>query len=599
MPIFETSLGRVYSGGDLQRLGLSGQTLGLDVETTYMTPRAQFDPDFRVRLIQVATPQAAWVFNVQDSREFGLVSEVLEDPTVRFCSHTPMDVLSLSRLGFDLTSRNVDTRVLAAMAYTEKLTDRGLKALSTKLLDPALATASDALEAKFKEMWPGRKNSKWEDVAKAGWAEIPIDDPLYVMYAGMDALACRQLLPLLISLSEAPPELLDKELWLAARANQRHIAGALVDLPSTEALNSSAVEITEGAQEKAQEITGGIKLNSPFLREWLSEHGVDWDSWESRTAKGAPSISKDKAPQLFNYPLDHEGKQVVSLLNEFKSGLDVRSKTKEMLRLVSSSGRLHPVLNTVGATATARMSSSAPNIQNFSKEDPRLRGCFIPEDGHTFVTIDFDQVELRVVAGLAREVKMIDTILAGGDLHQLTVDEIGKGGIQIDRATGKMTNFLIVYGGGGKALHEQAGLPLDLAKDIVKTWRDRYPAVRELTYKLSDEQESLRTISGRRLAVKSFRGEVKSYANINYAVQSAARDVLVDAWYRFEHSFGRTGMVWYPVHDELVLQVPEDLVEEVCEDAEKAMTMDFMGVPITASAVVLKDGAGVSRWMKS
>lgn len=576
----------------------SGQIVGLDVETTYMTEKGQFDPDFRVRLVQFGTESDAWVLRTEDQTED--ILRVLNNQTIRFCSHTAMDVLSVyAFFGIDITERNIDTRVLASLAYTEKNTKRDLKTLTQDLLGSELGRAQDGLQKKFKNMYPGRKNSQQKLIDEYGWANIPEDDPDYVLYAGLDAIACRQLLPILIKETGAPQELLNKELWLASRANQMQIRGALLDLETAQRINEEATTIVDDAQERAMEITDGAKLNSPKrIVPWLEEHGVDWDSWEHLTKTGNPSVSKEHAPLLHDYPLDDAGKQVVDLLIEYKSGLDVSKKTAEMLRLVDLSGRLHPVLNTVGASATARMSSKAPNIQNFSKEDPRLRGCFVPEPGHTFVSIDFDQIELRVVAGLARERKMIDVILSGGDLHQLTVDEIREGGITIDRATGKMTNFLIVYGGGGRALHEQAGIPLELAKKIVWTWRDRYQAVQELTNRLSQHEDYVRTISGRRLAVKRFGDEVASYANINYVVQSSARDLLVDAWFRFENTFGRYGMVWYPVHDELVLQVPDNILAEVCADAEEAMAMDFLGVPIRATASVLRDDQGVSRWGK-
>jgi DNA polymerase-1 len=197
---------------------------------------------------------------------------------------------------------------------------------------------------------------------------------------------------------------------------------------------------------------------------------------------------------------------------------------------------------------------------------------------------------------------MIDVILAGGDLHQLTVDLLAERGIEITRDTAKMTNFLIVYGGGGKALHEQAGIPLDLAYEIVTQQRDAYPSIAMYSKLLGMERDAIRTISNRRLPVTRNRktGDIRAYANVNYAVQSAAREVLVDAWMRLESGHtrpGRPGIVWLPVHDELVLQVPTEQLVDVIADAEAAMTMDFRGVPVTATAVPLIDEHGVSRWM--
>ena len=94
-------------------------------------------------------------------------------------------------------------------------------------------------------------------------------------------------------------------------------------------------------------------------------------------------------------------------------------------------------------------------------------------------------------------------------------------------------------------------------------------------------------------------GDLRVHANVNYAVQSAARELLVDAWYRFDREFDRGAMVWYPVHDELILEVPEADVSAVVADAERCMRFDFRGVPISATAIELRDETGVSRWMTS
>jgi DNA polymerase-1 len=148
-----------------------------------------------------------------------------------------------------------------------------------------------------------------------------------------------------------------------------------------------------------------------------------------------------------------------------------------------------------------------------------------------------------------------------------------------------------------KALHDQTGIPIDEAYAIVNAWRDRYTGIQALAQYMALRRDEVRTISHRRLPVTTNRktGDLRAYANINYLVQSSARELLVDAWQRLD---GRhAGVVWWPIHDELVLQVPTGDLDRVLPDAEEAMTLDFMGVPITATAVPLIDEHGVSRWM--
>ncbi|MGI5144817.1 DNA polymerase [Plantactinospora sp. CA-294935] len=592
------------------RAAFPGDALyGLDVESLYMDDLGQFSPDFALRLIQFGTAEYAWVLNLDDPDQRAAAVDLLSDPTVSFCSHTPMDVLAVAtQLGADITGRNVDTRMLAAMAAPDdKAGGKDLKTLTTTHIGAELEAAEKALADRFTALWlatePKRKKPARSVIDAYGWANTPADDPEYLTYAGLDAIACRRLADILTPLTAAPPALLRIESWLAAEANRIQIRGMRVDRPALDTLADEARRETGEAEAVVVEVTGGIPARSPKIQEWLTDHGVDWSTWEDRggalTNTGKPSLAKENVKLLLGYDLDDDGQRVADQLIRFKGHQDALNKTTDLLSRVAPDGRVHPGLNTLG-TVTARMSSAAPNFQNFSKKDPRMRGLFLPEPGHVLLTADFDQVELRVVAALARETKMIDVILAGGDLHDLTVDELAESGIEITRDTAKMTNFLIVYGGGGRALHEQARIPLEDAQRIVATFRERYPAINELSRAMGQYRDEIRTISHRRIPVTTNgHGDLRTYANINYLVQSSARDLLVDAWWRFAHEFGRGPLVWFAIHDELVLQVPEDLVDQVTDEVQRCMRFDFMGVPISASAIALIDEDGTSRWMTS
>jgi DNA polymerase-1 len=669
MTIFNTKIGddevtvTAPVAGQFSRIAFEqafpkGGLYGLDVEGTYMGDLGQFDPEFEIRLIQFATEDQAFVLDLADHFQQLAAIDLLADESTWFCSHTPMDVVAVfTRLGADITQRNVDTRVLAKMADPDSLGGLDLKSLATKYAMPQLAEADEILDRKFLELWlaaGGKRNAKKakgkdeddhtdSDVARFGWSAIEVTDQDFLVYAGLDAIACRRLLPQLAAATGAPKELLEMEVWLAGQANRIQIRGMVVDREKLDQLSGGAGQVAEQARARVAELTGGLSPLSPKLRPheenvlapngkplkaedglhastckkpgcpgcktavkqsvqgWLAEHGVDWSTWTgSTTPSGIPSLEKDNINLLSAYDLDEAGRAVVDALIEYRGVHDQLNKTKGVRAGLDQHGRIHPTLKTVEAI-TGRMSSTGPNFQNFSKKNPELRGMFIPEDGHTLLTADFDQVELRVVAALAREQKMIDTILAGGDLHDLTVAELAAAGITIDRDTAKMTNFLIVYGGGGPALSTQAGIPLDEAREIVASFRGRYPAIQRLSQVMGQQKTVVVNIAGRRIpvGVNKKTGDSRSYANINYLVQSSARELLVHAWHRFATEFGRGDMVWFPIHDELVLQVPNDLVETVMSEIETCMRFDFMGVPISASAVPLVEPSGTSRWMTS
>jgi len=571
----------------------SGGVYGLDVETTAITDLGQWDPDFRVRLVQFGTHGYAWVLDMEDPVQHEAALALLSDEANTFISHNNYDVLSV-RLGLDvdIVDRNIDTLVLSHMSLTDR-DEHKLKPLVSDFIGPELADAEDALHKVFHSLWTGKSNAKLDDIVANGWNTVDKSSQAYLIYAGLDAIACLRLAPILVKVGQQPANLIEVEIWLAQQANRIQLRGFLVDQKMLDEVDVETKSHTVSSEKTIAEVTG-LKARSPKIVNWLSEHGVDFETWTGdRTKTGNVSLAKSNVNLLSAYPLDDDGRRVVGSLVKFRSWLDRSLKVDQTRKYLAPDGCVHAVLRSNGAHQTSRMSSASPNMQNFSKKDPRTRGIFVPRRGFTLVNCDFDQVELRVVAALANETKMIEAILAGVDLHQLTADEVRK-----PRPIGKMTNFLVVYGGGGPALSSQAGMPIDEARETVARFREAYPGIAEYANELA-QYSAIRTISNRRLVAPRDRdGRSRSYANINYMVQSSARELLVEAWWRLAHQFGRGLMVWLPIHDELVLEVPNDEVEQVMREVESCMTFDFMGVPITASAGVLADSQGVSRWGK-
>lgn len=678
----------------------SGQVYGLDVESTAMGDLGQFDPDFRIKLIQFATRDHAWVLDISDPRQRDAAVGLLSDVTVRFCSHTNMDVLAVyTQLNVDITRRNIDTRILAVMAApTDALGGKGLKVSATKYGMPQLEEAETVMHARFKEIWCAhvddtRKqasasmeacfgrlwashcrplftgkdeekraakaakdvhmklkklynkhgtegyqdhvNKMWEDLgkilnkfedlreselrklveeylveqadafaktngltktfdgkaAKFCWNVISVDDETYLMYAGLDAIACRRLLDVLIPLTKAPALLIGREMWLAGAANRIQIRGARVDQPLLNELHRESQEATDRANAVVQELTGHGVRQTAKLVEWFGERGADWTD-HPKTKGGAPSLAKESLALLGSYPLDEDAKAALPAMLDAQKCADALMKTQGVLNALCPDGRVRSTLNTVG-TVTSRMSSSGPNMQNFSTKDPRVRGMFIPEPGCVLIACDFAQIELRVAAALSGEQSMIDVIKAGGDLHQLTADLIGS-----DRNTGKTTNFQVLYGGGARAVSQQAGIPWEVARKLVYRFWESYPNLAEFNRRAQENTEIVRTISHRRIPVGTTKsGELRLYANLNYLIQPAARELIVGAWQRFDQE-GYGDMIWGLIHDEMVLQVPKEKAQEVMDVVERCMTANFHDVPIKAEAKVLMDANGVSRWGK-
>ena len=239
-----------------------GATYGIDVEGTYMGDLAQWDPDFEIRLIQFATEAYAWVLDLADPEQEKAAVGLLADETTWLCSHTPMDVLAVfARLGVDITLRNADTRVYAKMADPDSLGGLDLKSLSVLHGMPQLAEYDQKLDKRFLELWlaaGGKRGAARDDVARYGWSAISETDETYLVYAGLDAIACRRLLPILTAASGAPRELLEIETWLAGQANRIQIRGMLVDQAKLDQISGSAQEVADRTRALVAERTGEI-----------------------------------------------------------------------------------------------------------------------------------------------------------------------------------------------------------------------------------------------------------------------------------------------------------------------------------------------------
>lgn len=589
-----------------------GQLYGLDTESTYMDKSLrQFHPDFRGRLIQFATEGYAWVLDISDPVQRTAAHALLADPTVRFASHSATDVINVWVVfGVDIAERNLDTLILGKMAAPDvKLGGADLKTLAGRYGMAALQRADKALEDRMKELWKahtaamraeakargekttGMPTAAWGPAGKVwAWANIPADDPIYTKYAGLDAIVARRLVDILIPETGAPADLIKMEMWLAAQAVKIQIRGMAVDRATAETWRASALAAMEQADAHVMSVCGLSASQNVAMTKWIRDQGLEWGDLPV-TDKGSPSLAGDALDQILARP-DCPGEvgEVVTQMKVVQDHSNMATKMDGVLNGLDPFGIIHPALNTLEAV-TARMSSSGPNMQNFAAD---TRPVFIARRGHVFVTCDFAQVELRVAAGLSQEEVMIQAILEGKDLHQVSADLIN-----VSRKIGKMANFLIVFGGGGQALASQAKIDLDLARQTVADWWSAYPRLKAYNAAMKEIRTEIRTFSQRRIPVPRDRhGELRSYANINYMIQSSARDLLAIAWWKFAQNPGMAEWVWFPIHDEFVLEVPEDRVDDAMEAIQTSMRMEFFGVPIAAEAEVLRDEDGVSRWRK-
>ena len=296
-----------------------------------------------------------------------------------------------------------------------------------------------------------------------------------------------------------------------------------------------------------------------------------------KTAKGAPSTKEEVLQELaLDYPLpkvilEHRG--LAKLKSTYTDKLPV------MINPVT--GRIHTSYHQAG-TATGRLSSSDPNLQNIpirTAEGRRVRQAFIAKPGCLLVAADYSQVELRIMAHLSEDPSLLEAFNAGQDIHRATAAEVFSvepEAVTTDqRRSAKAINFGLIYGMSAFGLARQLGINRKQAAEYIELYFARYPGVQNYMNNIrttAAENGFVETICGRRLYLpeinsrNGMRRQAAERTAINAPMQGTAADIIkramisVDRWLQSSDLQSRMIM---QVHDELVLEVPESELEIV------------------------------------
>lgn len=304
-----------------------------------------------------------------------------------------------------------------------------------------------------------------------------------------------------------------------------------------------------------------------------------------KTAKGAPSTKEEVLQELaLDYPLP-------KVLIEHRGLAKLKSTYTDKLPVMinRTTKRIHTSYNQSG-TATGRLSSSDPNLQNIpvrNAEGRRVRQAFIPAEGSKMVAADYSQIELRIMAHLSEDPSLLAAFAAGQDIHRATAAEVFSTHpeqVTIDqRRSAKAINFGLIYGMSAFGLAKQLNIGRKQAAEYIDTYFDRYPGV--LNYMNSVRSSAaeagyVETYFGRRLYLpeinsrNGMRRQAAERTAINAPMQGTAADIIklamisVDDW--LQNSDLRSVMIMQ-VHDELVLEVPEDELQVVSEGLMQRM----------------------------
>lgn len=260
-----------------------------------------------------------------------------------------------------------------------------------------------------------------------------------------------------------------------------------------------------------------------------------------------------------------------------------------LLRLTDAGSRVHSTFDQV-ATATGRISSSEPNLQNIpvrTEEGREIRQAFLPRPGWVLLDADYSQIELRLMAHFSGDDALVEAFRTGQDIHARTASEIFDVPLkQVDatlRSRAKAVNFGLIYGISGFGLAKNTGVSRAEAQEFIRRYFEKYPGVKrfmDTAASMGQERGYALTLMGRRRylpELKSDKAAVREFgkrAAMNTPVQGTAADIIKLAMVRVDEALRRENMrsrLILQVHDELLLECPPEEADRAAKLLEEAM----------------------------
>ncbi len=477
----------------------------------------------------------------------------------------------LAKYGVDITSIKNDTMMMSYV-LDASATRHNLDALSSYYLN--------------------YKTSTFEDVAGKGVKQITFDKvPIEAAtnYAAEDAdITLRlyeELNPRLegeASLNKLNDEI---EIPLIEVLSEMEQNGAILN---SKILNSQSKDL-EGRikklEEKAYQIAGEeFNLGSTKqLRE------IFFEKLKYRIIKktpgGQPSTDEKVLAELA------EEYELPKVLLEHRTLSKLKSTYTDKLpnQVSQSTGKVHTSFHQA-VTTTGRLSSSDPNLQNIpirTEDGRRIRQAFEPSKGNKFISADYSQIELRVMAHMSKDEGLLEAFREGQDVHSKTASEVFDVGIKDVtsdlRRNAKAINFGLIYGITAFGLGKQLGISRNLAAEYMAMYFEKYPDVKkymESTKEFASQNGYVETLFGRRLylrdinATNAMRRQASERAAINAPVQGTAADIMKIAMINMHKAIKTRkseAKLILQVHDELILDTPKDEIDKIVSLVTESM----------------------------
>jgi DNA polymerase-1 len=608
--------------------------LGLDAE---YNAHNHFSPTYRLRTVQMSDGHDTFVIHHERPELAGVVKTLVRHHPRWAAHYAESDIRSIhigcpGAIRLDSIVPHVrDTQT--ALAYYDPRTvtggakldprirlDRGLKPTVTRVLgSTTLAEAERALMARFREIAPPGVNSV-KAVKRYGFEHIPLDDEIYNIYAGLDAVKeiqlFRKMMAEIYRRGQGP--IVELDLGRQWHVDLMTLRGMPVDIEYVKWLDDQLEQVVRDNMVRLCEHKVAISGIGPSVGKAFEALDVrstretksGGDSWDAmmleQIIENAPLAT---TPRHFEAI---ELAKAISLVR--KSGKFRAAYIAPMLASADRDGRVHCSMRMCGAV-TGRNSAADPAVQQMPKrKDKRVRPAFVAPPGWVIVTCDFAQGEPRVMAALSGDLQLQQDIEMGDFNNAVATLTYGTRFIAEQghdaefesyqlRQQAKFAFLAWCYGCGLLKLASLLRVGMDAVRQIRDNWVGRYPALQAFREECN-ALPSVTLTSGRvvplwdRWEYTHERGGMvrdtgkPSRLGLNAATQGEQADLLRQGFDEFV-ARGWSWALLMLVHDEIVTCVPEALAEQCRDTLKECMSITFKGFPIRCEAEIVG-----SSWMK-
>lgn len=571
----------------------SAKTISLDTETSGTDP-------MQARLVGISLAVKEGEGYYIPVGHTGLATQLPPDEVIRVLTpsltnesiqkvghNLKFDALMLSNNGIEVSPLSFDTMI--AQWIIDPSSRVGLKEIAGVYLNATMTHIEELIGS-------GKNQISME--------QVPVDTA--APYAAADAEVCLRLMPILQKKLVERKSLgifHDIEMPLIPVLMEMEKNGITLDGDYLKQFSSEmGTRLMEIEKQVFQSVGYSFNLNSTqqlskVLFETLRLEPPDRNK---KTASGHYSTSAAVLDELRG---EHP---VVDLLLEYRELSKLKSTYLEALPLQINpkTGRVHTSFNQTGSV-TGRLASSDPNLQNIptrTETGRRVRNGFVAAPGYQLLSIDYSQIELRVVAHMSKDQRMLDAFRAGQDIHAATAAAINN--IALEQVTpdqrrhAKAINFGLIYGMSAFGLSRGTGLTLGEAENFVREYFNDFPGVKQYLdgiRVLAARQGYVETLLGRRRYFPNLANPVninmrnrEEREAINAPIQGTAADILKIAMIQLLPALNSSGLkarLLLQVHDELVLEAPQEEITETAALVQKIMSGAVeLSIPLVTEA---------------